>query len=565
MTTTMTTPPAADPAETQTPAAVAVPQRRAAPRNYRTVMALGGISVIVAASWAVSASFNSSGDGNDDSLHTITRRSFSVTELTKGELKAAKTIDIKSKVEGRGTILWLIDEGTIVKEGDLLVRLASDKIEENIRQKESSEASAIAALEAADKEHEILVDQNKSDIRKAALKQKLAIIDLEKYIKGDAKKSFNDAKLEIERAKQKLEQAKLEHQAAVKLRAQEIITKRELLQDVLALHEAEWALEKADLNQEVLEKYSHPRELQQKESDVAETEKELERVKKGALARESKSRADVEAKRANLMHTQNELRKFREQKEFCEIKAPSPGLVVYFSGHRWNPSRIAEGAEVYQGQTIVSLPDPSVMIVLVRIHEAKTNRIKLEQETTVELDGLPGRVFTGRVTKIAPLADSRNQWLNPDLKQYETEITLDQAHEDLKPGMTARVEIMIDQVEDALAVPVQCVFAKSGRHFVFSKDKSSEPIEVTIGRSNSEYVEIEEGVEVGDQVMLAVSEELRRTLPEPDPDAEPAERLADFKAGSAKSASGTTGKKPPKGMRRGGGKGRRGGARRTSS
>ena len=128
-----------------------------------------------------------------------------------------------------------------------------------------------------------------------------------------------------------------------------------------------------------------------------------------------------------------------------------------------------------------------------------------------------------------------------------------------------RIGIMIEQVEDALAVPVQCVFAKSGRHFVFSNDKSSEPIEVTIGRSNSEFVEIEEGLKEGDQVMLAVSEELRRTLPEPDPDAEPTERLADFKAGSDKSASGTPGKKPPKGMRRGGGKGRRSGARRSSS
>ena len=72
----------------------------------------------------------------------VVRRSFPVIEDAKGELKAAKTTDIKCKVEGRTTIIWLIEEGKTVEKDELLVRLASDKIEERIRQEEAKEASA---------------------------------------------------------------------------------------------------------------------------------------------------------------------------------------------------------------------------------------------------------------------------------------------------------------------------------------------------------------------------------------------------------------------------------------
>ncbi|MCH7526765.1 MAG: efflux RND transporter periplasmic adaptor subunit [Planctomycetes bacterium] len=563
MTTTMTPPPTADSALPQTPAPAPAALRPpgATRRGTWWAGAAGVVGVVLFGGWYLSTSLGRTVGTEGDQSFEVSRRSFAVTELSKGELKAAKTIDIKSKVEGRATILWLIEEGLEVAEGDLLVRLASEKIDERILQKESAEASGIAALEASEKEHEILVDQNVSDIRKAELKLLLAEIDLEKYRKGDSVKAFNDAQLEIDRAKQQHKSAQLAYEAAVKLKARGFITQRQLLEDEFRLEETKRAIEKATLSLRVLNDYTHPRDLKQKESDVTEARKELERSKKGAVAREAKSKADVEAKRANLLHVQNELRKHREQKEYTEIKAPSPGLVVYHSGHRYNPQRIAEGAEVYQGQTIVSLPDPSVMVVIVRIHEAKANRIKLEQKVTIELDGLPGMVFTGKVSKIAPLADSRNSWLNPDLKQYETEITLDEVDENLKPGMTARVEIMVDQVNDAVAVPLQSVFAKGGRHFVFmSEGREVKPVEVTVGKSSSEYVEIVEGLEQGDEVLLSVSQDARRLLPEPPPDEESVTGDEELGPPSIKRADGEAAGKQPEDSKRG-----RGSRRRSSS
>ena len=108
------------------------------------------------------------------------------------------------------------------------------------------------------------------------------------------------------------------------------------------------------------------------------------------------------------------------------------------------------------------LPDTSKMIVAVRVHEAKTDKLEMGQFARIEVEGYPDRQFSGKVTKIAVLADTQNRWLNPDLKEYETEITLDPTDITLKPGVTAYVEIVVETVENALAVPVQSHAQKLG-------------------------------------------------------------------------------------------------------
>jgi hypothetical protein len=183
---------------------------------------------------------------------------------------------------------------------------------------------------------------------------------------------------------------------------------------------------------------------------------------------------------------------------------------------RWgNEAQIAEGKEVFERQTIINLPDISVMQVTVRIHEGKADKVKIDQQVRVEVEGMPGVVYTGRVTKIAPLADSQNRWLNPDLKEYETEITLDGTHQTLKPGVTARAEIVVEEVHDVLAVPVQSVVSKQGKRFVFEgRGADPTPVAVELGRSNDQFVEVTKGLATGQRVRLAISEDDLKRLPE---------------------------------------------------
>ncbi len=553
MTTTTTAPEVAPPDELTT---YGTSRARSGARRW----AIAGVVVVLGAAGVFgSRALRSSGGSEYAQLFTVSARSFPVLLREKGELKAAESVDIKCRVEGRSTIIWLVEEGTEVQEGDLLVRLASDQIDERVRAEEIRFANAEAAAASAEKEHEILLDQNKSDLRKASLAVDLAKLEKRKYLEGEYKQTTLDIELEIKRAEKVLQRAESDLNNSKILYEQKFISLGDLRNDEIADLEARNAVEKAKLRKKTEENYTHPKMLRQKESDLSEAQKDYERVEKSNAAKAAKSAASLEAKKAEHKLTEQRLAKYREQQANCEIKAPQAGLVVYDTGHsRWDRRQITEGAEVHERQTIIRLPDPTVMIVTVRIHEAKTDRIKLGQEAHVEVEGVPGQIFAGKVTKIAVLADSQNMWLNPDLKEYETEITLNQSDPRLKPGVTARADIIVGQADNVLSIPTQAVFAKAGHHFVFSGTPTdAKPVEVQLGIASDEYVEVTSGVSAGEQILLAVSEELHRTLPNlkpigPQVNGQPAAKVKQRPAG---------GKSPGQGRR--GGSGHRGQGRKA--
>jgi len=449
--------------------------------------------------------------------YKVQPRTFDVILSEKGELDSANKTEIKCEVEGRTRIIWLVPEGKQVEKGELLVKLASDQIDNRIQQESLKEAGSKAAYDAAAQEYEIQKDEDASRISKATLAVELAKLRLDKYLEGDWEQKKQDAEVEIEKAKTILERRAEEFEYSKALVEDKFITRTEYKTDEFEKFEAEKEMEKAELAKEILHKYTFPAEQKQYQSDYDEARKELARVIRSAEANLAKGQATVSGRKQEWQFTKQQLDKLLDQRTKCEINAPSNGFVVYFSedaGWR-NENRIAEGQEVYERQTILSLPDTSAMKVVVRIHEANTDKIKLDQQARVELEGFPGVQFTGKVTKIAAVADSRNRWLNPDLKEYRTEITLDGSRQELKPGVTARVEIFVERVENALAVPVQAVFSKAGKTYVFvERGRSAEPVEVQLGRSNNEFVEVLSGLQRGQEVRMAVDDSLKRKLPE---------------------------------------------------
>jgi HlyD family secretion protein len=491
------------------------PAKRPLWRQRRSWVAAGALAVFALAYWSIGR--KPAGNGSVIETFTVAKRTFPVTLTEKGELEAQKSVDLKCEVEGRSTIIWIIPEGTEVKEGDLLVKLASNQIDDLVQAEKIKLQNADAAFKEADSALKIQRDQGASDIRKAELAVRTAEIDLEKYVKGDYEVQIKDKKLTVERAQKLLEQAESVLADSRELLEKKFITPREFEQDEFSAYEKRIEVEKAQIALETFVTYTDRQERQKREEALTEAQKDWARTQKQVDAKTEQQEASWSARQAELGLTKDRLAKLEEQQRKTEIHAPAAGLVVYDPGdRRWGGDRsIAEGAEVYERQTIIKLPDTSLMQVKLRIHESKTSRIAVGQPATVEVEGRPGERFTGKVSRIAPLADSRGSWLNPDLKEYDTVIALDQTDATIKPGTTARAVILAETIENVIAVPVQAVYSVGQRSFIFrgADTHNAAPVAVTVGASSDEYIEIKEGLAEGDVILLAANDALRAKLP----------------------------------------------------
>jgi len=443
-----------------------------------------------------------------------TKEKLRIAVVESGQLKAARSTDIYCKLRGGATILELVDEGVKVNEGDVVVRLDAKNLEDDLTAQKIKYQNALAAKIQAEKAHAIQESKNQSDTDKAALDKLLAITDLEKYLDGDFPLKLKEAESEVKLAESELKTAEKKATETKQLVELDFAAETELQSDELALERATVAKAMAIEQGKLLEKYEKPRQLQVLKSDVDQKDAELDRVKLRCEADIAQKLADWESKKATFELEESKLAELEQQLVNTTIHAPTAGLVVYplnqggGMGGRGGSDRdrVEEGATVRENQLLLSLPDTSEMVVSVNVHESAVDKVKVGQPAIVMIDAAADRSFLGKVTFVAPLPDTQNQWLNPDLKVYRCEITLEGGVVGLKPGMSASAEIIIDELNDAIALPIHAVYRRGDHYFIYvvAAEGKAAIREVKLGLHNDQRVAITEGLAVGEKVYLSV-------------------------------------------------------------
>lgn len=442
--------------------------------------------------------------------------SFDVRIKLAGELKAQKNVEIRNQVEGVTTILWLVPEGTVVKTGDVLVKLASDAIRDRVEDArirvENAKAAAINAQETVT----IQINQNESDLKTAEMNAELSAMEYDQFDKGDAVIELKNRQTAFANAETDLKRKTMDLERVTKLAENKFVSDNDVLDAQIALREAQNKLEVAKMDLERWNSYAEPRQRQTLERKRDEAGRELERTKRKTAANLLLREADRRAKESTLRVEAQRLAGLEEQLLATEIRAPQPGMVVYQSSIANNQSPIEEGAQVRQNQILIQLPDTGRMLAEVRIAEQLTDRVATGQPVVVTVDAVPGKVLSGRIDRISPLPDSSNRWMNPNLKEYPTQVTLDDTPKGLKPGMSVRAEIEVAHLDSVTAVPMQAVFNGGGQTYVYvGSAEQYEKRVVKVGLSSSEYTEIKEGLQPGEVVLLSRPKGAPEDLPPP--------------------------------------------------
>jgi HlyD family secretion protein len=435
---------------------------------------------------------------------TIAPMAFDRRVVKDGEMQSVNNIDIVSQVEGQTMINTLVKEGSFVKKGDVLVTLDGSAIKQKIDDTSLTLEQSEADLAAAKDAKEIQESQNDANLDASTVALDLAKLDYQQYVEGTYPQSVADANTDLAMAKITLRDAQEDLANTKSLYAKGFVTGADIEKSDLAVTTAVNGVDKAQTALEVLTKYTHAEDLASKQNAVAQAEKNLGRTKQQNQANLAQKISDVEGKTQARNLLKERMAHYQQQLADCTINAPADGMVVYSSSVDRNAeTQIEEGAQVRERQPLLRLPDTSKMKAIIRIQEGMVGQLKEGQRAAVHIVNLSNPIGA-TITKISVLVDSSQRWWNPDLKEYPVELTLDQTPVGLKPGMGVRVEIMVDHLNNVLAVPLPAIYATGPTSYVFVRNPGGDvrPVKVTLGATNETHAQILQGVSAGDQVLV---------------------------------------------------------------
>jgi len=437
-------------------------------------------------------------------LTTVISGSFDITVNTVGVLDAARSHMVSSTIRGdRGKIIYLVNDGTQVQKDDILARLDPAPFEEEVRRLESEVQSLEAAVAANKQMLEWEKNQVEREIKTAQYNMKVAELDLKRLQQGEGPLKLTGFKSEMTKAQKDYKRYLAYISDLEELSQKGFDNPREIIAAREKCVELKEKCETTENNYSYYKEHVFPSFIKAGEAKVKQTEIELGQLKKGGIFKVAKTKSGYDEVFGKLQTVQRLLVSARNALEKTVIRAPSSGIAIHYEAYREGSKRKPrEGDRVIQSQPLVYLPDISAMIVKTQVREIDLHKLVRDQKCEVQVDAYPDSVLKGQVAFIGALA-SENFRLGRGEKYFELTIALKNMDERLRPGMTARVSILSDSVNDQLTIPVQAVFEEAGTKFCYKYlEKRFKKVGITTGRQNEDLVVILSGLNAGDQVSL---------------------------------------------------------------
>jgi membrane fusion protein (multidrug efflux system) len=202
---------------------------------------------------------------------------------------------------------------------------------------------------------------------------------------------------------------------------------------------------------------------------------------------------------AQLRAAQAALRLATTELRNAVITAPMSGIV----SHR----HVDPGAYINASTALVTLVDMQSVKIKVPISERNIGKIVPGLPAQIHVDAYPQAVFAGSVRRMSPTLDLTT-------RSADIEIVIDNADLRLKPGMFAKVTLILQQRHEALLVPRQAVRHEDDIASVFVvQDGKAHRRQVTMGLQNEAQVEILDNLEAGAAIVLAGHSNLKDQTP----------------------------------------------------
>jgi len=434
------------------------------------------------------------------------------------QVDAAERKVIRNELAWSAIIEKVVDDGTLVEEGDVIIKFECKKLEDGLEDAEMAVENAKLTHQQASENLKLKRKEMDNTIRKAEQTVEDAKDDLAKYLDKGGEWEVNKDKAEsnIDLAKRDLTLAQDKLNSKLKANADpELATpysKSVIEAEKLGVDRYKKSLKEAISTRDMLHKYDHPREVRTRKDAVTDAGLEFERAKLIAATEIGLAQASLETKKTLLDNITDKFDELKEDKEKrLTVRATEKGLVIYYTGSYWERRggqdvSVRVGEEIPPRQQLMIIPDMSTLEIHTKVLETLVNDLKPGE--TKALVGIRALSNLGKLPATlkwrAPQADQQHRWHSSGAKVYSAIIDIDdKSVKGLRPGMGAEVEMILDELSDVLSVPIASVFSEQEKSYCW-RVTGGEPkrVEVVIGATNDQYAEIKSGLKENDRVML---------------------------------------------------------------
>ena len=360
-------------------------QTRTGDRMVTRIVVVVGVLMIGGAAAAVALLPGSSAKNQSLLTHTISRGKLTVSVTEQGTLESSNNTEIKCNVRGFNLVTYVVPTGTVVEEGQELVRLDTKVIEEQHSLTKTNTFIAEATLA-----------ETQANVEKAS-------IAIEAYEKGRFRSQLQGLEKELAANQRNLRTARKMYERSESLFRQGYVTELQVEGDAFTVTQAELELKVKETEIKVLKDFTRKMQMETLGGNKTASESKLAADKAG-LAMEIKRRDRA-----------------AQELKHCVIRAENSGLIIYPSAASWKTTPdITEGATVRKDQVLLLMPDLTQMQVKLGIHESVIGRVRPGQKAIVEL---PDRTLEATVSEVASVTRPAGWWTGNVVK-YDTVIEL---------------------------------------------------------------------------------------------------------------------------------------------
>jgi RND family efflux transporter MFP subunit len=439
-------------------------------------------------------------------------------------LEAPLDVKLAPKVTGR--IVYLeVREGDPVRKGQVLVRIDSSQVEADVNQARANLAQAqyrLAQAETTENPTNVgiatQIDQQKAGLSSAEADLNQTQQNFSARVVAaqasviDAQGKVDAATAAIAGAQANLNNAEAKYNRIFDLYKQGFVAAQDVDDAKAAvevgreqLKAAQAQLNSAGAQKQAAEQQAAITETSGK-ADIQASKARLEQARaalayaQSNTAQSSAYRQSLSALRSSASAAEAALRSAEARRGDTALASPLHGFVT--------ARYLDPGAVASPGQPILEVQFMRSVWAAVAVPEEVSTKLSVGQPARVTLDAYPNETFAGAIVQVDPSAD-------PQSRQFTVRVILDNRSNRLRPGMFGRISLVTDEVKNAVAVPREAIENDRQGTYVMVVNAAGKASRrrVQVGLQSTDYVALNQGVEVGEKVIVLSAMPLRDGQP----------------------------------------------------